>query len=100
MKHNERLAILGGVSSGAGVLIRTMLGLHKHVSGDIVIDGKHISNILRDYKKLHGVVGYQPQQNSIDEELSVLQHLNLFAKLGGIESEHIESEVNKMLDAC
>ena len=42
------------------------------------------------YDNLHGVIGYQPQKNGIDPELTVHQHLILFAKISGIERDRID----------
>ena len=50
-----------------------------------------------DFKNLHGIVGYQPQRDSIDDGLSVIQHLKLFSKLAGIRRADRYREVNEIL---
>ena len=49
---------------------------------------------------MHGLVGYQPHTNSIDEELTVRQHLNLFVKLVGVPKQEREMTVRAIIDDC
>ena len=50
-----------------------------------------------DFKNLHGIVGYQPQRDSIDDDLTVMQHLKLFSKLAGINKTDRYREVEAIL---
>ena len=49
---------------------------------------------------MHGLVGYQPHSNSIDADLTVLQHLNLFAKLVGVPRSEREMTVRAIIQDC
>jgi ABC-type polar amino acid transport system ATPase subunit len=69
IKDQERVVLLCGSSSGASPLIQSLLGVNMILEGEVAINGwnteigKRMINI--DYKKLHGIVGYQPQRDSI-----------------------------------
>ena len=72
------------------------MGFKHQIAGSYTING--IEN--EDYKKLYGIVGYQPHTNAIDEELTVRQHLNLFVKLVGVPKNEREMTVAAIIDDC
>ena len=99
VKRDERFVILG--YSGTTALLTSILGTDRPVAGEIVIDGKlRLSYNELKYYKLHGLVGYQPQKSSIDENLNVRQHLTLFARLAGIEKANLSDSVTDMINDC
>ena len=49
---------------------------------------------------MHGIVGYQPQRNAIDPELSVSQHIRLFAALAGLDKREQNETVQELLNDC
>ena len=95
IRRGEKFAILGD-RFGVTCLIRTIMGFKRQISGSYRING--IAN--EDFKKLYGIVGYQPHTNSIDEELTVRQHLNLFVKLVGVPKNEREMTVAAVIDDC
>ena len=72
------------------------MGFKRQIAGSYRING--IAD--EDFKKLYGIVGYQPHTNSIDEELTVRQHLNLFVKLVGVPKNEREMTVAAIIDDC
>ncbi|HJY42519.1 MAG TPA: ATP-binding cassette domain-containing protein, partial [Steroidobacteraceae bacterium] len=55
----EVLGIVGGSGSGKSVLLRTMLGLHKPTSGEVLVEGRNICSAtdeeLLQTKRRYGV---------------------------------------------
>lgn len=49
---------------------------------------------------LHGIIGYQPYNSSIDEDLTVSEHLNLFVRLAGVPRAMQAVAVSEIIDAC
>jgi phospholipid/cholesterol/gamma-HCH transport system ATP-binding protein len=74
----EVLGIVGGSGSGKSVLLRTMLGLHRPNSGEVLIEGKDImqmsSGELLAVKRRYGVTF---QQGALFSSLSVAENVQL-----------------------
>jgi len=98
------MVVLGSNSCGSTSLIQSVLGVNSIVGGKVFIKGAGTSGQLKEnykqFHKLHGIVGYQPQRSSIDNSLTVLQHLTLFSNLSGISNENRDSEVEAIVKAC
>ena len=95
VKHGERFTILGD-KLGATSIIETVLCQKRQIAGSFMVNGIEGKN----YASLHGLVGYQPVKNSIDEDLTVIQHLNLFVKLVGIPKRMRKQTVKEVVEAC
>jgi len=82
----EVLGIVGGSGSGKSVLLRTMLGLHRPASGQVLIEGKDITRMseteMLAVKRRYGVT---------------FQHGALFSSL--TVAENIELPVREYFDA-
>jgi len=101
VKNQERMVLLGANSSGASSLIQSVLSVNMILDGEVVINGDvKISKHYNECNRLHGIVGYQPQRNSIDDDLTVLQHLTLFSRLAGISNRDRDQEVDDIIAAC
>ena len=48
---------------------------------------------------MHGFIGYQPQRETIDPELTVWDHLSYFANLAGVCPKVQEERVIEMLES-
>jgi len=74
----EIFGIVGGSGSGKSVLLRTMLGLQRPVSGQVVIEGRDITAMdagqLNDVKRRYGVTF---QHGALFTSLTVLQNVEL-----------------------
>ena len=55
----EVLGIVGGSGSGKSVLLRTMLGLHRPTSGEVMVEGRDITQLsgpeMLEVKRRYGV---------------------------------------------
>ena len=70
-------AIVGPNGSGKTTIIKTILGLVKPDSGDILIDDK---SILDEYQYRKNI-GYMPQSASFPENLTVQEVIKMIADL-------------------
>ena len=74
----EVLGIVGGSGSGKSVLLRTMLGLNKPAAGQVVIEGKDITQAPEDellaVKQRYGVTF---QQGALFSSLTVADNIEL-----------------------
>ena len=73
--HGEVLGIAGGSGSGKSVLLKTLAGLHRPDSGEVLVDGKPVDAIGPAEKaSLFGVLF---QQGALFSSLSVAQNVML-----------------------
>jgi len=76
--EGEVLGIVGGSGSGKSVLLRTMLGLHRPQSGEVLIEGKDIMKMSNEellaVKRRYGVTF---QQGALFSSLTVAQNIQL-----------------------
>ncbi len=74
----EVLGIVGGSGSGKSVLLRTMLGLHRPTSGQVLLEGKDITRMseaeLLAVKRRYGVTF---QHGALFSSLSVAENVQL-----------------------
>ncbi|MDX2191241.1 MAG: ATP-binding cassette domain-containing protein [Bacteroidota bacterium] len=72
------IAIMGGSGAGKTTLLNVLAGLEYPSKGEILINGL---DIIKDHKKVEGVIGYVAQDDILFEELTVYQNLYYNAKL-------------------
>lgn len=74
----EVLGIVGGSGSGKSVLLRTMLGLHRPTSGEVLVEGRDILQAseaeLLEVKRRYGVTF---QHGALFTSLTVAQNIQL-----------------------
>jgi phospholipid/cholesterol/gamma-HCH transport system ATP-binding protein len=74
----EVLGIVGGSGSGKSVLLRTMLGLHRPNSGEVLVEGRDITQVndteLLEVKRRYGVTF---QHGALFSSLTVAQNIQL-----------------------
>jgi phospholipid/cholesterol/gamma-HCH transport system ATP-binding protein len=78
VQAGEVFGIVGGSGSGKSVLLRTLLGLQRPVSGTVLIEGRDISSLsekqLRQVKRRYGVTF---QHGALFSSLTVEQNVQL-----------------------
>lgn len=67
--------------------------MERILTGEITINGLPSKQLYSNPARLHGIIGYMPQNDNIDVDLTVSQHLTHFAKLVGIDEAQIEGHV-------
>ncbi|KAJ8755578.1 hypothetical protein K2173_022157 [Erythroxylum novogranatense] len=93
--ENQILALLGHNGAGKSTTISMLVGLVPPTSGDALILGKNIATDMDDIRNFLGVC---PQNDILFQELTVREHLELFAMLKGVEEDKFESTVTNMVD--
>ncbi|XP_050230528.1 ABC transporter A family member 1 isoform X2 [Mercurialis annua] len=93
--ENQILALLGHNGAGKSTTISMLVGLLPPTSGDALMFGK---NILRDMDEIRNGLGVCPQHDILFPELTVKEHLELFAILKGVEEDILETAVTDMVD--
>lgn len=91
----KMIALAGPDGSGKTTLIRLLAGLLLPTKGKISVFGYDTSI---DAEKISDFIGYMPQKFGVYEDLTVIQNLNLYADLQGLEKEKKEGTFKKLLD--
>jgi ABC-2 type transport system ATP-binding protein len=82
--------LLGPSGCGKTTLIRAIVGLQAHVTGDVSVLG-----LPAGVPKLRGRIGYLTQEPSVYGDLTVTENLRFFAAVLGVPS----SDVERVIDA-
>ena len=95
-ESGQLITILGPNGCGKSTLIKTICGLRKPMSGDILIDGTSIGDIPR--KELSKKIGYVPQ-NFIQGGYTTVYDAVLIGRRPHIEWTYSKEDVNICIDA-
>ncbi|XP_020590496.1 ABC transporter A family member 1 isoform X2 [Phalaenopsis equestris] len=93
--ENQILALLGHNGAGKSTTISMLVGLIPPTSGDALVFGKNITTSMDDIRKALGVC---PQHDILFPELTVKEHMVMFAALKGVADHCLEGEVNEMIN--
>ena len=77
VKKKERIVVCGPSGSGKSTMIRCINRLEEHQDGQIVVDGKEISENTKDIEKIRAEVGMVFQQFNLFPHLSILDNCTL-----------------------
>ncbi|PRQ44758.1 putative ABC transporter, P-loop containing nucleoside triphosphate hydrolase [Rosa chinensis] len=95
MYENQILALLGHNGAGKSTTISMLVGLLRPTSGDAMVFGK---NIMTDMEEIRKELGVCPQHDILFPELTVKEHLEIFAILKGVQEDFLNSVVIDMVD--
>ncbi|MDC0575117.1 urea ABC transporter ATP-binding subunit UrtE [Nitrosomonadaceae bacterium] len=76
LKIGEVTCLLGRNGAGKTTLLKTLMGIEKSASGNIVFDGSDMTH-EPSYKRVRHGIGYVPQGREIFPRLTVLENLNM-----------------------
>lgn len=93
--ENQILALLGHNGAGKSTTISMLVGLIPPTTGDAIVFGK---SILTDMDEIRKVLGVCPQNDILFPELTVREHLEMFAILKGVNEDILERSVTEMVD--
>ena len=77
VNQQEKIVICGPSGSGKSTLIRCINRLEEHQEGQIVVDGKEISENTKNIEKIRAEVGMVFQQFNLFPHLSILDNCTL-----------------------
>ncbi|CAE7832513.1 ABCA1, partial [Symbiodinium microadriaticum] len=86
--------LLGHNGAGKSTTISMLTGLIPPTSGDAIIEGKRLST---DMQQIRQSLGVCPQHDILFPDLTVLQHLQMFATFKGVPSAQVEEAAQKMI---
>lgn len=94
VNRGEIVSILGPNGAGKSSAMKAMLGMLKLDSGNVVLDGKDISD-LSTQERIRLGISFVPQVNNIFSELTVKENLEMGAFTS---SNNIEEKIYDMYD--
>jgi ABC-type multidrug transport system ATPase subunit len=97
-KGGRMVAIMGGSGCGKSTLLNVLNGNEKPDTGTVRINGL---DVHLDSEKLEGVIGYIPQDDLLNERLTVFQNMYFAAKFsfGNLPEEDIIQKCNAVLNS-
>ncbi|MFO7933830.1 MAG: ATP-binding cassette domain-containing protein [Bacteroidales bacterium] len=97
-ESGKLVGIMGGSGVGKSTLLNVLNGNLKPDSGKILINGYRL-NDEHERGKLHGVIGFIPQEDLLIEDLTVFQNLyyNALLCLDDYDEEKIRKVVDQVL---
>ncbi|XP_020526672.1 ABC transporter A family member 1 isoform X2 [Amborella trichopoda] len=93
--ENQILALLGHNGAGKSTTISMLVGLLPPTSGDALVFGKSTRTDMDVIRKQLGVC---PQHDILFTELTVKEHLEIYAILKGVSGDTSESEISGILN--
>ena len=92
--HGQITAILGHNGAGKTTLVSMLTGLIPMTSGEMRVRNWYLSQNLTEIRKILGVC---PQHNILYSELTVKEHLYLYAVFKGVPSKIRDKEVSDIM---
>ena len=86
--------ILGSNGAGKSTMMNLLTDNLKRDGGEILLDGKDILKLGRDYRKR---LGYMPQQQGFYEQMTADTFLFYMARLKGLKRKQAEAEIDRLL---
>jgi ATP-binding cassette subfamily A (ABC1) protein 3 len=87
--------MLGHNGAGKTTTISMLTGLVEISSGSAEAYGKNVSTEMSEIRKIMGVC---PQHDTLFDKLTVMEHLEMYAKFKGMESKLIKPACESMID--
>lgn len=86
--------LIGPDGAGKTTLLRMLCGLLKPSQGSLRVKGL---DPVSQSRQLHSITGYMPQNFGLYEDLSVIENLNLYAELRGVNAEERRQIFQRLL---
>jgi lipooligosaccharide transport system ATP-binding protein len=92
VESGQCVGLLGPNGAGKSTFIGCLYGLVVRSGGDLRVFGLDPANDVRRIKRRIGVV---PQENALDEDLTVLENMNVYAQFFGVK--HPRKRIEELL---
>jgi phospholipid/cholesterol/gamma-HCH transport system ATP-binding protein len=99
LKKGESLGLLGGSGTGKSVLLRSIIGLERIDSGEILFNGKRIDQLSEDELREYRIkISYSFQSGALFDSVNVFENIGypLFEHTK-LKYNEIQSKVDEML---
>ena len=93
---DEIFALLGHNGAGKTTLISMLTGLYESTKGKAIYSGENVLD-SNNMGKFRTVLGICPQHDTLFEDLTVREHLEMFSIFKGVKEKDVNEEVNKIL---
>lgn len=93
--EGETVGLLGPNGAGKTTLVKSILGLVKFDEGSIRVMGYRVPEDLKIIKMFVGVV---PQENNLDNDISVYENLLVYGEIFGIKPKKLKPIILSLLD--
>jgi len=93
---DEIFALLGHNGAGKTTLISILTGIYEATKGEVLYDGINVldGNNMDLFREKIGIC---PQYDTLFDNLTVKEHLEMFSIFKGVKSDKLDLEVNKIL---
>jgi branched-chain amino acid transport system ATP-binding protein len=79
--EGQALALLGRNGMGKTTLVNSIIGVTRHISGTIILDGRDITGMRPD-QRAHAGIGWVPQERNIFRSLTVEENMTAIERPG------------------
>ena len=94
VRAGECVGLLGPNGAGKSTFIGCLYGVVERTGGELEVFGHDPANAAREIKRRIGVV---PQENALDEGLTVLENMRIYARFGGISKAEADGRITALL---
>jgi len=94
MYYGEIFALLGHNGAGKTTTISILTGMYTPTSGDARLGDKWITT---DMHEIRSQIGFCPQHDILYDDLTVYEHLVLYANIKGMKKEEISKAVDDII---
>lgn len=91
--HDGIYGLLGQNGAGKSTLIKILCGILEYDTGEIFFNNQSIHKISKQYRSL---IGYMPQQQTVDSHYTVESFLYYMSSLKGIKDE--KEKIDQLID--
>ena len=94
VRRGECVGLLGPNGAGKSTFIGCLYGVVLRTGGELGVFGHDPAKNPRAIKERLGVV---PQENALDEELTVIENMRLYARFGGLDPKTADARIGALL---
>ena len=94
VQRGETLGYVGPNGSGKSTTVKMLTGLLEPTSGEILLDGRNVSDDLCGFKRR---LGYIPEEPHLYTHLTGLEYLTLVGRLRGMEARALARKAEELL---
>ncbi len=78
VREGETLALLGPSGTGKSVLLKSIIGLIRPESGEVIVDGQRVQSLKREaLARLRATIGYVFQNGALFDSMDVFENIRL-----------------------
>ncbi|MCL5673229.1 MAG: ABC transporter ATP-binding protein [Deltaproteobacteria bacterium] len=99
IKIGDFFGIIGPNGAGKTTILKILYSVVIPTSGNIDILGLNLtSNLQHDARKIKSIIGVVPQEDNLDEDLSVFENLIIYSMYFGINKKESLKRASELLD--